>query len=197
MSKPQLNSKRRFLFEGQFGTVLYTGDFRIARGDGRKFQAFMTNPPMSEYGLKSIDHIYVDCTFCSETAHAFPSRDASVKATTDLIQDWLIRGPDYKVLFSLAGRGFGAEFVFVEVYRRLKIKVHVSTFKLEIYKSLSNELYDSITNDATTSLHACCNNLHNDCVRCVQILNTTIGELSLIFFLVSEIFKKWFSTIIF
>lgn len=164
----------RFLFEGGFGTILYTGDFRIAKGDCRKFKAFMTHPSFSDYGLKTIDHIYVDCTFCSEAARAFPSREESVEATTNLIKEWLSRGTDYKVLFSLAGRGFGAEYVFVEVSKKLKLKVHVSSFKLNIYKDLSREIHDAVTNDSTACLHACTSDILTDCVSCKNTFKLSI-----------------------
>jgi DNA cross-link repair 1C protein len=144
----------RFLYEGPFGTVLYTGDFRIAKGDSRKFQAFMSNPSRPEYGLKTIDHVYLDCTFCTDSAKTFPSRQTSVDITIDLVSSWIAKSPEHKVLFTLAGRGFGAEFLFVEVYRKLKLQVHTSDFKHQIYSNLS-DIKNAISRQRTTSIHAC------------------------------------------
>lgn len=143
-----------FLYEGSFGTILYTGDFRIAKGDCRKFQAFMSNPSRPEYGLKTIDHVYLDCTFCTDSAKTFPSRQISVDVTIALVSNWISKSPEHKVLFSLAGRGFGAEFLFVEVHRRLNIQVHISEFKHKIYKNLT-DLRNAISRQHTTSVHAC------------------------------------------
>ncbi|XP_046437759.1 protein artemis-like [Daphnia pulex] len=143
-----------FLYEGPFGTVLYTGDFRIAKGDSRKFQAFMSNPSRPEYGLKTIDHVYLDCTFCTDSAKTFPSRQTSVDITIDLVSSWIAKSPEHKVLFTLAGRGFGAEFLFVEVYRKLKLQVHTSDFKHQIYSNLS-DIKNAISRQRTTSIHAC------------------------------------------
>lgn len=114
----------------------------------------MSNPSRPEYGMKTIDHVYLDCTFCTDSAKSFPSRQISVDVTIALVSNWISKSPEHKVLFSLAGRGFGAEFLFVEVYRRLNIQVHISQFKHKIYKNLS-DLKNAISRHHTTSVHAC------------------------------------------
>lgn len=148
----------RFLFEGTFGTILYTGDFRIAKGDFKELKPLMSNPSRPDYGLKTIDHVYLDCTFCCDAAKTFPSRKTSVDVTIALIGDWIAKGPEHKVLFSLAGRGFGAENVFVEVYRRLNTKVHISKFKHNIYKNMP-KLQTAISCNGYASIHACADGL--------------------------------------
>lgn len=114
----------------------------------------MSNPSRPEYGLKTIDHVYLDCTFCTDSAKTFPSRQISVDVTIALVSNWISKSPEHKVLFSLAGRGFGAEFLFVEVHRRLNIQVHISEFKHKIYKNLT-DLRNAISRQHTTSVHAC------------------------------------------
>ena len=144
----------RFLFEGIFGTILYTGDFRIAKGDSKKLKAFKLNPHHPDYGLKLIDHIYLDCTFCYKNADSLPMRDECMELIFKQIKDWVTRGPDFKIYFSLAAR-FGSEFLFAELYKKLGIKVHVSQFKYNIYKQFP-EIADSVTkNNKDTPIHAC------------------------------------------
>ncbi|XP_046441306.1 protein artemis-like [Daphnia pulex] len=114
----------------------------------------MSNPSRPEYGLKTIDHVYLDCTFCTDSAKTFPSRQTSVDITIDLVSSWIAKSSEHKVLFTLAGRGFGAEFLFVEVYRKLKLQVHTSDFKHQIYSNLS-DIKNAISRQRTTSIHAC------------------------------------------
>jgi len=114
----------------------------------------MSNPSRPEYGLKAIDHIYLDCTFCTDSAKRFPSRQTSVDITIDLVSSWIAKSPEHKVLFTLAGRGFGAEFLFVEVYRKLNMQVHTSDFKHQIYSNLT-DIKNAISRQRTTSIHAC------------------------------------------
>lgn len=118
----------------------------------------MANSSRPDYGLKTIDHVYLDCTFCYDNAKTFPSRERSVKATIDLISNWTARGADHKVLLLLAGRGFGAEFIFVEVYEKLKVKVHATQFKHDVYQTVP-EIQNAITSDTQSSIHACDTNI--------------------------------------
>lgn len=147
----------RFLYEGAFGTVLYTGDFRIAKRDMSKFQALMVNPSRPQYGLKPIDHIYLDCTFCCMMGKSFPSRETSVDTTISLIKNWLNEGSEHRILFSLAGRGFGAEFIFVEVYQKLKMQTHISKFKYDVYKNIPG-IRSAVCRDPSSRIHACADN---------------------------------------
>jgi len=144
----------RFLFEGLFGTVLYTGDFRIAQGDSKKLKAFKLNPHHPDYGFKSIDHIYLDCTFCYRNAKDLPMRDECMELIFTHVKDWIIKGPEFKIFLSLAAR-FGSEFIFVELNKRLGIRVHVSKLKYDIYKQFP-EIAAAVTlNGKDTPIHAC------------------------------------------
>jgi len=151
-----------FLFEGSFGTVLYTGDFRLALGDCCKFKALKANPHHPEYGLKPIDHVYLDCTFCYECATNLPSRDECMELIFAQVKDFIAKGPEFKIFLSLAAR-FGSEFLFVELYRKLGIKVHVSAFKFNIYRHFP-EIASAVTiNSRDTPIHACCDDNVTHC----------------------------------
>lgn len=148
----------RFLFEGTFGTILYSGDLRIATSDCSKLKGLMNNPSKPDFGLKLIDHLYLDCTFCHSSAQHFPTRDESVDELAVRIKKWAERGPSNRVFLSLAGRGFGAEFVFVEIYKKLKMQTHVSRFKYSIYENI-REIQSAVSLDPKCRIHACDDNV--------------------------------------
>lgn len=118
----------------------------------------MNNPSKPDFGLKLIDHLYLDCTFCYSNARHFPSRDESVDELAMRIKEWAARGPNNRIFFSLAGRGFGAEFVFVEIFKKLKMQTHVSRFKYNIYKNI-REILSAVSLDPKCRIHACDDNV--------------------------------------
>lgn len=70
------------------------------------------------------------------------------------IKDWLAKGSEFKIFLSLAAR-FGSEFLFVEIYKKLGIKVHVSKFKYDIYKQFPEIAVAVTLNSKDTPVHAC------------------------------------------
>lgn len=128
----------------------------------------MNNPSRPDFGLKSIDHLYLDCTFCYSNARRFPTRDESVQEVIARIKEWTSKGPSHKVYFSVAGRGFGAEFVFVEIFRRLKMTTHVSPFKYNIYKNIP-DLNTAVSLDPKCRIHACEDNVRSHIKKLVFI----------------------------
>lgn len=144
----------RFLFEGEGFRVLYTGDFRIAEGDFRKLKPLMENSDQPDYGLKQIDHIYLDCTFCLEAGRKLPSRDEALQDTIQLIKEWRATG-NHQISFSLAGKGFGAEFFFVQLFERLQLKVHFPEEMKEIYLGIPGIAKAVARSLAEADIHAC------------------------------------------
>ncbi|KAK3544580.1 hypothetical protein QTP86_017660 [Hemibagrus guttatus] len=59
-----------FLFEGAQGTVLYTGDFRLAAGDAARMEHLH-----SGNRVKDIQSVYLDSTFYDPRFYQIPSRD--------------------------------------------------------------------------------------------------------------------------
>ena len=75
-----------FIFEGYFGRILYTGDFRCAPCSPVEWKAFLSPlpPPPSRYSpemdslpvlkhCSPVDVLYLDNTYC-DTSCKFPSR---------------------------------------------------------------------------------------------------------------------------
>jgi len=144
----------RFLFEGDNFKVLYTGDLRIAKGDLRKMVAFHEKPGDLSYGFKKIDHIYLDCTFCYEAARKFPTREEALEETINLITKWKKENGKNEVLITVAGKGFGAEYIFVELYKRLGYKTHFPNEMREIYAR--TEVSEAVARTAAEAkIHAC------------------------------------------
>ena len=49
-----------FLFEGDKGTVLYTGDFRLGKGEAARMETLHSGSR-----TKDITSVYLDTTFCA------------------------------------------------------------------------------------------------------------------------------------
>ncbi|XP_043823359.1 protein artemis isoform X2 [Dromiciops gliroides] len=58
-----------FLFQGNNGTVLYTGDFRLAKGEVARMELLHSGSR-----VKDIQSVYLDTTFCDPKYYQIPSR---------------------------------------------------------------------------------------------------------------------------
>ncbi|XP_027449169.1 protein artemis isoform X2 [Zalophus californianus] len=58
-----------FLFQGNNGTVLYTGDFRLAKGEASRMELLHSGGR-----VKDIQSVYLDTTFCDPKFYQIPSR---------------------------------------------------------------------------------------------------------------------------
>nr|XP_035952911.1 protein artemis isoform X3 [Halichoerus grypus] len=58
-----------FLFQGNNGTVLYTGDFRLAKGEASRMELLHSGGR-----VKDIRSVYLDTTFCDPKFYQIPSR---------------------------------------------------------------------------------------------------------------------------
>lgn len=105
-----------FLFEGYFGKILYTGDFR--------FDSEMKDDPMMG-NLLHADTLYLDNTYNSPKC-VFPSREESLKQMIEIIQSH----EDFHIKIGL--RNLGKEDLLVKIAVDLNewIKVPPSFFQL-------------------------------------------------------------------
>lgn len=109
-----------FLFEGYFGSILYTGDFRY------------TPSMLREPGLRTnitIDVLYLDNTNCDPN-RPLPSR----KTATQQIKEIIRCHPDYIVIIGLYT--LGKESLLVELALEFKSWVEVSVERMETLKAL-------------------------------------------------------------
>lgn len=89
-----------FLFEGYFGRILYTGDFR--------YDPHIMNPIFIECE-KGIDYLYLDTTYC-DPAFDFPSQEEATKAIKNIISSGY---PGHHIL--LGTDSLGKEELFLEL----------------------------------------------------------------------------------
>nr|XP_014347694.1 PREDICTED: 5' exonuclease Apollo isoform X2 [Latimeria chalumnae] len=109
-----------FLFEGYFGTILYTGDFRYT-------PKMLEQPPLNN--RKQIDVLYLDNTNC-HPEQTIPSREEAARQIKALIQ----RYPDHNVVIGLYY--LGKESLLMELALNLATWIIVSPQKLEVLELL-------------------------------------------------------------
>ncbi|XP_063306160.1 5' exonuclease Apollo-like isoform X1 [Pelobates fuscus] len=118
-----------FLFEGYFGTILYTGDFRYS-------PSMLDCPPLKDKSI--IDILYLDNTNCDPFI-LLPSRQEA----TDQIKEIIEKHPEHDIVIGLYC--IGKESLLVELAKTFKSWVVVSPQRLELLKIL--ELEDVFTVD--------------------------------------------------
>ncbi|CAH1265925.1 DCLRE1B [Branchiostoma lanceolatum] len=120
-----------FLFQGYFGSIFYTGDFRYS-------------PEMFEHEVLanrfSIDVLYLDNTYCSP-ACKFPSR----KQATQMIKDIIACHPEHDIVLGITSMYVGKEDMLVELAKTFQTWVVVTPQRLETLKLL--ELPNVFTTD--------------------------------------------------
>lgn len=101
-----------FLFEGYFGRILYTGDFRYS-------SCLNYETSFSHVYESVIDELHLDNTFCSSKC-CFPSREKA----TDEILSIITNHPDHRVMIGL--RKLGKETLLVTIAKCLQLRIYVS-----------------------------------------------------------------------
>ncbi|XP_071138703.1 5' exonuclease Apollo-like [Mytilus edulis] len=91
-----------FLFEGYFGKVLYTGDFRYCN-------LMFEDTPL--FNCSDIDILYLDNTYCSPEC-IFPTREEAVEKLIKLVQEH----KDHRIIIGM--RNLGKEDLLVKIAQR-------------------------------------------------------------------------------
>ncbi|XP_014803982.1 PREDICTED: 5' exonuclease Apollo [Calidris pugnax] len=117
-----------FLFEGAFGTILYTGDFRYA-------SAMRGEPALRG---RHIDRLYLDNTHC-HPQRPLPSRQHATRQAARLIR----AHPRHHVVIGVYS--LGKEALLVDLAREFRTWVVVSPWRLEQMRLL--ELPDVFTDE--------------------------------------------------
>uniref|UniRef100_A0A8C5M255 5' exonuclease Apollo n=1 Tax=Leptobrachium leishanense TaxID=445787 RepID=A0A8C5M255_9ANUR len=118
-----------FLFEGYFGTILYTGDFRYS-------PSMLNYPPL--HNKKTIDVLYLDNTNC-DPDQKLPSREEATNQIKEIIEDH----PCHDIVIGLYF--LGKESLVVDLAKHFKSWVVVNPQRLELLKIL--ELEDVFTTE--------------------------------------------------
>ncbi|XP_034246942.1 pneumococcal serine-rich repeat protein-like isoform X2 [Thrips palmi] len=129
-----------FLFQGKFGNILYTGDFRYTH-------KILENPVLSPIiRNKELSVLYLDNTYAAPTCK-FPSREKALQQVLKIIDE----NPDANILIGM--RQLGKEEVLRAIALHINEKVCVSNQRFQILSKLEYE--DVFTTDTTQSrIHA-------------------------------------------
>lgn len=129
-----------FLFQGKFGNILYTGDFRYT-------PRILENPILSPIiRNKELSVLYLDNTYAAPSC-IFPTREEALKEVLKIIDE----NPDSQILIGM--RQLGKEEVLRAIALHVNERVCVSNQRLQILSKLEYE--DVFTTDATQSrIHA-------------------------------------------
>ncbi|KAJ9170142.1 hypothetical protein P3X46_018270 [Hevea brasiliensis] len=111
-----------FLFRGDFGCILYTGDFRWeAKSERAKIGRTMLLNALKD---DSVDILYLDNTYCNPSFD-FPPREVAAKQVVDIIASH----PDHDIIIGIDS--LGKEDLLLHISRVLKIKIWVWPERLE------------------------------------------------------------------
>ncbi|KAM9320253.1 5' exonuclease Apollo [Gastrophryne carolinensis] len=111
-----------FLFEGYFGTILYTGDFRYS-------SLMLKHPPLKN---KEIDFLYLDNTNCDPECRV-PSRQEATKQIVEIIETH----PEHDILIGLYS--IGKESLLVHLAKTFSTWIVVSPQRMELLNLLEIE----------------------------------------------------------
>uniref|UniRef100_A0A8C9BD11 Protein artemis n=1 Tax=Phocoena sinus TaxID=42100 RepID=A0A8C9BD11_PHOSS len=136
----------RFLFQGNNGTVLYTGDFRLAKGEAARMELLHSGGR-----VKDIQSVYLDTTFCDPKYYQIPSREECLHGILELVRSWITRSP-YHVVWLSCKAAYGYEYLFTNLSEEFGVQVHVN--KLDMFRNMPDILHH-LTTDRDTQIHAC------------------------------------------
>ncbi|ELT95851.1 hypothetical protein CAPTEDRAFT_225584 [Capitella teleta] len=111
-----------FIFQGYFGKIFYTGDFRFS-------SEIMDNLPANY--TTDVDVLYLDNTFCSPNC-VFPTRAA---ATEEIIKAIEQSSDAAKILIGV--RNLGKETLLMEIAKRFQCWIQVTERRLEMINLLN------------------------------------------------------------
>ncbi|XP_001515535.2 protein artemis isoform X1 [Ornithorhynchus anatinus] len=135
-----------FLFQGNRGTVLYTGDFRLAKGEVARMELLHSGSR-----VKDIQSVYLDTTFCDPKFYQIPSREECLHGILELVRSWITLSP-YHVVWLNCKAAFGYEYLFTNLSEEFGAQVHVN--KLDMFRNMPDILHH-ITTDRGSQIHAC------------------------------------------
>ncbi|GFP93757.1 5' exonuclease apollo [Phtheirospermum japonicum] len=112
-----------YLFRGEFGCKLYTGDFRWEKNGNRVENA--RSMLLDALKNEKLDIMYLDNTYCNPT-YTFPSREVAAKQVVDIITSH----PNHDIIIGIDS--LGKEDLLLYISRTLNIKIWVWPERLQI-----------------------------------------------------------------
>ncbi|XP_074305367.1 uncharacterized protein LOC141640487 [Silene latifolia] len=111
-----------FLFRGDFGHVLYTGDFRWEINGVQSENA--RNMLFNALNGQILDVLYLDNTYCNP-AYCFPTRNVAAQQVIDIITSY----PDHDIIIGIDS--LGKEDLLISIAESLNIKIWVWPERLQ------------------------------------------------------------------
>ncbi|XP_041059264.1 protein artemis isoform X2 [Carcharodon carcharias] len=130
-----------FLFEGVGGTVLYTGDFRLAKGEAARMELLHSGGR-----VKDIQTVYLDTTFCDPRFYQIPSREECLNGILELVRSWITIS-SYHIVWLNCKAAYGYEYLFTNISEEFSLKVHLN--KLDMFNNMPEILHHVTTDRAT------------------------------------------------
>ncbi|KAJ4975993.1 hypothetical protein NE237_001099 [Protea cynaroides] len=127
-----------FLFRGEFGSILHTGDFRWEATSERAH--FGKNTLLNALKGDKVDFLYLDNTYCNPL-YSFPPRDAVAQQVIDVITSH----PEHDIIIGIYT--LGKEELLVRISQALKIKIWVWPERLQTMHLLG--FHDIFTTDTS------------------------------------------------
>ncbi|CAL5394375.1 unnamed protein product [Camellia sinensis] len=112
-----------YLFRGEFGCMLYTGDFRWETTSKRA--EIGRSMLLSALGNDKVDILYLDNTYCNPS-YSFPSREVAAQQVVDVIASH----PEHDIIIGIDS--LGKEDLLLHIAQALKIKIWVWPERLQI-----------------------------------------------------------------
>nr|XP_024201201.2 protein artemis [Pan troglodytes] len=136
----------QFLFQGNNGTILYTGDFRLVQGEAARMELLYSGGR-----VKDIQSVYLDTMLCDPRFYQIPSREECLSGVLELVQSWITRSL-YRVVWLNCKAAYGYGYLFTNLSEELGVQIHVN--KLDMFRNMP-EILHHLTTDHNTQIHAC------------------------------------------
>ena len=137
-----------FLFEGDKGNVLHTGDFRLSLDELKDTPLFRD----TKHGRKviPIDYLYIDSTFWRPDAYKLPPAAESKELIIHTALDWLVASDDHVVYLLLPH--FGYVDILCELSVRAQVKININESRVADKFKAVPYFSDRITDDVNARI---------------------------------------------
>ncbi|CAF2401628.1 unnamed protein product [Rotaria sp. Silwood2] len=162
--------------EGEHGNVLFTGDFRLYRGQAKRITHLHRRRTDDDdkdetYIFKPIDNLYIDMTFFRPDILHIPTREVSCEALILWIKGLMDDKSNTANIYFKTSARVGYEQIYRALYDGLGMRIHVEQGQYDFYSCLPI-IQECLTTDPnTTRLHACRTSASNFAQPCAFFRN--------------------------
>ncbi|CAM4779382.1 unnamed protein product [Rotaria magnacalcarata] len=162
--------------EGGHGNVLFTGDFRLYRGQTKRIKHLhrrRTNDVDTDetYVFKPIENLYIDMTFFRPDILHIPTREVSCEALILWIKGLVADKSNTANIYFKTSARVGYEQIYRALYDGLGMRIHVEQGQYDFYSCIPLIQECLTTDPSTTRLHACRTSASNFAQPCAFFRN--------------------------